>query len=260
MFEPLPFDVPLATRRMGQPLLFLPEVDSTNRVLRELAREGATEGMAVLTDYQKAGRGRQGRSWVTPPGSSLLMSVLLRPPARGALAALLPILSAVAVARTLERHLSLQPGIKWPNDVLLGGKKGCGILIESEVGAGDPVYIVGMGLNVNQGAEAFEGLPEATSLRVVCEAMIERGPLLAALLGEFERAYDEFLAGWQPHEAWRRRSAMLGQPVLVKEAETTWPAMALDLAEDGGLLVESSEGRRVHLHAADVSVRSHHPA
>jgi BirA family biotin operon repressor/biotin-[acetyl-CoA-carboxylase] ligase len=128
------------------------------------------------------------------------------------------------------------------------------------VGAGDPVYIVGMGLNVNQGAEAFEGLPEATSLRVAGGTTIERGPLLAALLGEFERAYNEFLGGWQPQEAWRRRSAMLGQSVLVKEAERTWPATALDLAEDGGLLVESSEGRRVHLHAADVSVRSYHPA
>lgn len=245
---------------MGHPLLFLPEVDSTNHVLREQARAGAAEGTTVLTDFQSAGRGRQGRRWVAPPGSSLLFSVLLRPSALGERAALLPILSAVVVARTLENHLGLAAGIKWPNDVILDGKKSCGILIESETGADQPFYIVGIGLNVNQDAAAFDGLPEATSVRVARGRAIERGPLLAALLNEFERAYDAFQGGWQPHAAWRRRSTLLGQPVLVRDASDTWPATALDLAEDGSLLVERSDGRQLHLHAADVSVRSYHPA
>jgi BirA family transcriptional regulator, biotin operon repressor / biotin---[acetyl-CoA-carboxylase] ligase len=260
MFEALPFEVPLATQRIGRSLHFMAEVDSTNRVLRELARDGATEGTTVLTDYQNAGRGRQGRSWTTPPGSSLLFSVLLRPAMLGKRAGLLPILSAVGVAQALETHLSLTVGIKWPNDVMLDGKKSCGILIESESNDSKPVYIVGIGLNVNQEADAFEGLPEATSLRLASGRFVERGPLLAAILGELECAYDDFLAGWQPHEAWRQRSTLLGKPIVVKDADGSWTGTALDLAEDGGLLVERLDGRQVHLHAADVSVRSYHPA
>jgi len=258
MFEPLPFNFTLTTQWLGRPLFFVREVDSTNRLLREMAREGAAAGTVVITDHQVGGRGRRGRSWTTPPGSSLLSSTLWRPLVWTARHALLPIVTAVAIARTLEGHLELQPEIKWPNDILLAGRKCCGILIESEwQQPNKPLIVVGIGLNVKQTAEDFVDLPTATSLRLAQgKGMIERGALLAALLKQLERAYDEFEIGWQPHNAWRKRATWLGEMITVYPAKgEAWQGVARDLAEDGALLVERADGRRVRLSAGDVSVR-----
>lgn len=258
MFEPLPFNFTLTTQWLGQPLFFVREVDSTNRLLREMAREGAAAGTVVMTDHQIGGRGRRGRSWTTPPGSSLLSSTLLRPLVWTARHTLLPIVTAVAIARTLETHLGLQPEIKWPNDILLSGRKCCGILIESEWQHNKPTIIVGIGLNVNQTEEDFVDLPTATSLSLPQGKgmMIERGALLAVLLKQLERAYDEFEVGWPPHNAWRKRATWLGQMIIVYPAEAeAWSGIARDLASDGALLVERADGKCVRLSAGDVSVR-----
>jgi BirA family biotin operon repressor/biotin-[acetyl-CoA-carboxylase] ligase len=257
MFEPLPFDLPLTTQRLGRALFFAREVDSTNRVLAGMVDERTPEGTLVLADFQEAGRGRRARAWAAPPGSSLLLSVLLRPSPLSGRYGLLPIVVGVAVARALESHLGLRPAIKWPNDLLLDGRKCCGILIESATSeGGGTTTIVGIGLNVNQEEAAFTELPDATSLRLALGREIERGPLLAALLTELERAYDAFLDGWEPHDAWRRRSPFLGQPIMVHPADgEAWPATALDLAPDGSLIVQDADGQEERLQAADVSVR-----
>ncbi|MBA3531975.1 MAG: biotin--[acetyl-CoA-carboxylase] ligase [Ardenticatenales bacterium] len=258
MFEPPPYTLPnLTTRWLGQPLFFTREVDSTNRLLREMAREGATSGTVILTEYQHLGRGRQGRGWNAPPGSSLLLSILLPPPTSSERYPLLPLVLAVAVARTLENHLALEPAIKWPNDVLLGQRKCCGILVESDWTGNVPTSVVaGIGLNVNQEVDAFETLPEATSLRLVRGTGVERGPLLAELLNETERTYDTFQKGWEPHEAWRKRATLLGQPILVQPAQgAPWRATALDLSPDGRLLVQREDGQQEQVLAADVSIR-----
>lgn len=252
MFDPLPFELHLTTRWLGYPLHFLSEVDSTNRRLKEMADRGATTGTVLLADHQHAGRGRQGRSWLTPPASSLLFSLLLRPARLTERHALLPLVTAVAVAQALESHLALQPSIKWPNDLLFGGRKGAGILIESE---GNSI-VVGIGLNVNQELGALTELPDATSLRLVLGHSIERSPLLAALLQTLEARYDEFEAGWEPHEAWRQRAVLLGKPVWVYPTEgERWQGTALDIAPDGSLLVERDGGGQVALHAGEMSLR-----
>ena len=259
MFDSLPFKLTLKTSWVAHPLLFIREVDSTNRLLRDQARKGAAqEGTVILTDHQVVGRGRRGRSWVTPPGSSLLFSTLLRPPIWTERHGLLPIVTSVAVARALEKQLSLQPEIKWPNDILLAGRKCCGILIESEwSGSGQPTVIVGIGLNVNQEEHDLAPLPTATSLRVACGGVvIKRGALFGTLLGELERAYDAFEAGWQPHDAWRKRAIWLGEQIVIHPAQgEVWHGTALDLAADGTLLVKRTDGKRVYLRAGDVSLR-----
>lgn len=260
MFQALPFDIHPSTRWVGKPLLYLPEVDSTNRLLRERASEGvAAEGTVILTEHQRAGRGRQGRQWNDVPGTSLLFSLLLTPPALTAQDALLPLVTAVAGARALERHLGLAPEIKWPNDLRLDGRKVAGILLESEMaGPGRPLIVVGMGLNVNQEAAALAGLPEATSLRLHQGSPVERGPLLATLLEELERAYDAFRGGWQPHAAWRRRAGWLGGAIVVHPSSgEPWEARAVELNPDGSLQVRRVDGTRMDLHAGDVSVRPH---
>jgi BirA family transcriptional regulator, biotin operon repressor / biotin---[acetyl-CoA-carboxylase] ligase len=259
MFEPIPFDLELSTTRIGHPLLYLSEVDSTNRLLRGMAAQGASEGTLVMADYQHTGRGRRGRGWAAPPGSSLMLSVLLRPreinPQR---AALLPVVLAVAVAEAIERCLALRPAIKWPNDILVDGKKVCGILVESEItGAGEMMVVAGIGLNVNQAIEHFSDLPTATSLRLACGQVVDRGSLLGVILQEIERAYYDFLEGWQPHDAWRRRAAMLGEAITVHPSDgPAWQGFAQDLAPDGSLVVLTPDGRHQNLHAADITIRS----
>lgn len=165
MFDPLPFELTLTTRWLGHPLYFVAETDSTNRLLRNLAPGGTTPGTVLMTDYQSAGRGRNGRHWDAPPCTALLFSLLL-PPFPGNHLSLLPIVTVVAIARALEQHLGLLPFIKWPNDLLLEGRKCGGILIEGEWNSSDPPQmVVGIGLNVNQHAPDFDQLPSATSLR-----------------------------------------------------------------------------------------------
>lgn len=260
MFDSLPFNLTLSTRWVGHPLLFVPAIDSTNRLLRDMAREGAGEGTVILTDYQRVGRGRRGRGWVTPPASSLLFSTLLRPSAWTERLSLLPIVISIALSRALEGHLGLKAEIKWPNDILLSGRKCCGILIESQWNDKEaPILIIGIGLNVNQGPDGFGDLPTATSLRLAKghnQPLLERGPLFAALLHEMEKALDAFSTGWQPHNAWRKRATWLGQPILIQRTQgNAQLATAIDLAEDGSLLVQLPDGTSQQLHAGDVSVR-----
>ncbi len=117
--------------------------------------------------------------------------------------------------------------------------------------------IVGIGLNVNQDKHDLAALPDATSLRLALGSPVERGALLAALLAAVEQRYDAFQAGWQPHESWRRRAALLGQEIMVHNPQGhAWPATALDIAPDGSLLVRDQAGQLHHLHAAEVSVRA----
>jgi BirA family transcriptional regulator, biotin operon repressor / biotin---[acetyl-CoA-carboxylase] ligase len=259
MFEPLPFDLELSTAHIGHPLLYLSEVDSTNWLLRKMGAGGASEGTVVLADYQHAGRGRRGRGWAAPPGSSLMFSLLLRPkPVIPQRIALLPVVLAVAVAEAIERSLSLQPAIKWPNDILIDDKKVCGILMESEVGGeGEITVVAGIGLNVNQATDHFSDLPGATSLQIACGRVVERGVILGSILQQIERAYSQFLNGWQPHDAWRRRAPMLGHNIRVYPTDgPSWQGIAEDLAPDGSLVVVTPDGRYEHLHAADITIRS----
>lgn len=256
MLDPLPFDLPLTTRWLGHPLYFITETDSTNRLLHNLAPGGTAPGTVLFTDYQNAGRGRRGRQWDAPPGSGLLFSLLL-PPYPIEKISLLPIVTVVGVARAYERHLGVEPFIKWPNDLLLGGRKCGGILVEAEWNTKDtPQIVVGIGLNVNQGEADFATLPSATSLRVQIGREVARAALFASLLEELERVYDDFANGWQPHAEWSRRAGVPGQALWVHTVEATpWSATAMALGAGGELLVNDNEGHSITLHAGDVSVR-----
>lgn len=254
----LPFPVALETRWVGHPLHFVPEVDSTSSTLLQRAAEGASAGTVVLTEYQRAGRGRRGHRWESPTGSSLMFSLLLRPERLLPRHALLPILAGVALARTLERHLSgLEPRLKWPNDLWIDDRKAAGILVESESGGPDgPRIVIGMGVNVNQTSEALAALPGATSLAVASGSPVERGALFAALLGEMERALDAFETGWSPRGAWRRRDLLLDRNVVVIEDKERWEGTARDLSDDGALIVEERKtGRPRAIRAAEVRIR-----
>lgn len=256
-------------------LVRLQETGSTNDDAKRMAREGAPEGTIVVAERQTAGRGRRGRSWVAPPGTALMLSVILRPPVAPVQAPLLVFLAAAAVreaaeellAETARESASTPPEpllIKWPNDVVAGGRKLCGVLVETSAEP-ERVHwcVVGVGVNVNQRAEDFPPSlrEQATSLRLLAGAPLDRDAVLERIVRGMERRYQEAVGSGLTSlvaEA-RRYSATLGRPVRVHQADGVhWDGVAVDIRDDGALLVraEGAHGGVVPVYAADVSVRT----
>lgn len=249
----------LRTHKIGQRVLYLARTGSTNDVARERAQAGAPEGLLVLAEEQTAGRGRRGRRWQAPYGSSLLASLLLRPTSLAPERAFaLTAMAGLAIGQAVARETGLQPDLKWPNDLLLAGRKVCGILVELEGGAGRLEWaIVGWGLNVNAVFEDVDLAEWATSLAQEAGRPFARGPLLRACLEQLEARYGEVRAGHVERvwAAWRARLSTLGRPVEVTAAEGAFSGQALDVAPDGALLVRREDGNTVRVVAGDVSVR-----
>ena len=182
----------LQTKILGSPVHYFPTIDSTNSYATRLAREGTAEGAIVIADAQSGGKGRLGRSWVSPPGVNLYLSVILRPAVSANVAPQLNLLAAVAVADAIREVCQITPAIKWPNDVLLAGKKVCGILAEMQTEAGElRAVILGIGVNINAPLSAFpeELHDKASSLLLVSGRAIERSGFTASLLTHLEKYY-----------------------------------------------------------------------
>ncbi|MGC8959923.1 MAG: biotin--[acetyl-CoA-carboxylase] ligase [Chloroflexia bacterium] len=248
----------LDTRYLGRRVLYFPVLDTTMEVARKEARAGAPEGLLVLAEEQRAGRGRYSRRWEAPYGSSILASLLLRPaflpPER---AFLLTALAALAIAEAVEGISGLPCALKWPNDVLLEGRKVCGILVELEgTAAGLEWAVVGWGLNVNVDFRNSDLAGRAVSLAEAAGRPFPRLPLLAACLERMESRYEALRAGQEEiGSAWRARLSMLGRPVEVIAPEGRFSGLALDVAPDGALLVRRADGRVERVQAGDVMLR-----
>jgi BirA family transcriptional regulator, biotin operon repressor / biotin---[acetyl-CoA-carboxylase] ligase len=224
-----------------------PACSSTQDLARAAAAGGADQGWIAVTDSQHQGRGRLGRAWVAPAETALLFSVILRPPLD--VLPLLPLLAALTVAGGIETSTGAVPDLKWPNDVLLNGKKLAGILLERPAGA---AVILGVGLNVNQSAA---DLPEgATSLAVELGRQLEREPLLAAILNDLGNAYeraDRQGVDWIV-PGWRSRSSMMGNAVAFTQEGSLVRGIAEDVEEDGALRVRIEDGTRISVVAGEV--------
>ncbi|HVS34365.1 MAG TPA: biotin--[acetyl-CoA-carboxylase] ligase [Gemmataceae bacterium] len=223
----------LNTTHVGRRVLFFHQVDSTNSVAAQQADDSANDGLAVLAAEQTVGRGQHGRRWQCRPGDGVLLSVLLFPPPQLRRAAVLTAWAAVAVCETVERLTGLQPRVKWPNDVLLRGRKVCGILIEQGRGS-----VVGVGLNVRQSAEHFAdaGLPNAASLAQFTDANVDARSAAKALLQRMDEEYGRLLAGdLAPLEArWKRSIGLLGRDVIAERYDgPTYRGRLAELGFDG---------------------------
>jgi len=254
-----PFDVSrlhglLRTAAFGRNLIFEPSVGSTMDLARDAAHHGAAEGTVALADEQTAGRGRLGRSWLTPAGANLAFTIVLRPPAYALRQ--LAMIAPLAAAHAAE-EAGVGVTLKWPNDVQAGGKKIAGILIESELDeAGVCAAFVGIGLNVNFDPRSNEAIRDiATSMAVELGRPVDREPLLASLLLEFERLYAQARDGGSVRDAWRARLATLGQHVTATMPSRTVEGVAEDVGEDGSLIVRTVSGERVVVEAGDVTLR-----
>ena len=246
----------------GTPLEFLcsAETISTNTDALRLGREGAHEATVVIAESQSGGRGRLGRSWVSVPGLNLHMSVLLRPAIAPGAAPQLGLLAGVAVAAVLEGE-GLEPRIKWPNDVLLAGRKVCGILTEIEAETDRVAFIVvGIGLNLNSTTRDLpaELRGSATSMRMVTGAKVDRARLAARLLDELMARYEDYVRAGFARTArdWRSRSALGGRTVQVAAPGADTRGTCLGIDSDGALLVkDEGTGETRRIVAGDVTLR-----
>lgn len=250
----------LETKRLGRLIYFYQETDTTNSRIRDLALAGAPEGTLAVAESMTAGKGRRGKYWVAPAGSGIWMSLLLRPSIRPEQTATITLLAGLAVCRALEEETGLSPKIKWPNDILLNGKKLVGILTEMDCEMQETHFVVlGIGINVNTSAFP-EGVSEvATSLLLESGRSFSRKKLLQRVLHVFETLYDTFLAAqcsFLPFfDAYKERCITLNQDVQVLGRESFF-AHAVDLTPQGELVViRKEDGRREVVFSGEVSVR-----
>ena len=246
----------LKTRRLIGPVHHFDEVASTNDLAKELAAKGAPEGTLVVAEAQTGGRGRLGRQWDSPPGTGLYVSLLLRPPLPPTEMPQITLTTAVAVARALKRVTGAAPGIKWPNDLLLAGRKLGGILTEMETESEQIRHVVvGLGLNVNNPAFPEELEPIATSLVLATGRRHSRLEILQAWLEEFEELYGRFLAREFAGilDEWRSLTVTLGHRVTVRQGPVTICGQAVEVAPDGALLVETDAGEVVRVTSGELA-------
>lgn len=236
-------------------------IDSTNNRAKELADAGAPHGSVFIANAQTAGRGRKGRSFASAAGMGIYLSVILRPNCAGADLMHLTCATAVAMCQAVEDANGVRPGIKWTNDLVYGKKKLGGILTElslnSQTGLID-YAIVGIGINCLQQAQDFptelQGI--ATSLSMVCNKAIDRSRLCAAMISSLAQMSTDLLSNKPRIMAEYRRSCItLGQEISLLRADTVQHGTALDIDEDGGLLVRFSDGSTQTVTSGEVSVR-----
>jgi BirA family biotin operon repressor/biotin-[acetyl-CoA-carboxylase] ligase len=248
----------LTTERFGQRIYYIPEVDSTNRLAAELAKDGEPEGTLVVSDFQTAGRGRHERTWVSPAGRNLLFSVILRPEMSPGAVLPVTLACAMSIAETLEPVLSRKTGVKWPNDVFVDDRKICGILSEGSTGGKRVEYVVvGIGINVNMSADEFPAPSElrrpATSCRLTTGTNHERAPLLATVIGGIESTYRDFRCGGFESLVARYDQRLVDRAQSIgftKDGESLRGTVA-GVGGDGFLKIELAGGKRVALNDDD---------
>jgi BirA family transcriptional regulator, biotin operon repressor / biotin---[acetyl-CoA-carboxylase] ligase len=245
----------LTTQLLGHPTLFFASTGSTNDVALQHAAEGAAEGLLVVADEQTAGRGRLGRSWWSPPGSSLLISILLRPPILVHQAAQLTMCLGLGAVEGIEDVTGLRAALKWPNDLLLDGLKLGGMLTELRTDGDRLLFaVLGLGLNANvQFPRTSELAGTATSLLLALDRPISRVTLLAAILAHTEAWYTRLLAGMPPHEAWAARLDTLGRRISVSTSAGVQRGIACGVTREGALLVQDEAGVVHSVWAGDVT-------
>ncbi len=243
----------LFTRIVGKRLLFFQEISSTMNEAARQAESGADEGTVVVTESQTAGRGRQGRSWVSHEGN-LYFSILFRPTLEAL--PLISILAGVATVRAIRTTTGSDPQIKWPNDVMLGGKKIAGILVESVVQGDTVAYaVLGIGINVNLDAEGLADIGDfASSLNAAIGQPVAREEVLRQLLHDLDGLYLQALEGQSPLPEWRTILETLGQRVRAHGSNKAYTGLAEGVDELGNLQLRLDDGQSVTLTAGDVSL------
>lgn len=259
LLKPEEIKAKLFTQEFGRNIYYFDDIDSTNKKAKQLAIDGCPHGTAVIAEAQNLGKGRLSRGWFSPKYKGIWLSIVLRPPFAPAEAAKSTLMAAVAINKAIKRVSKIDCGIKWPNDILCGGKKLVGILTEiSAEMDGINYLVIGQGINVNTTVDEF---PEelrniATSVAIECGHTVSRLELTIALLEELENIYNIAVnKGFADvFNEWRSMSVTLGQMVDVIGIDSRFSGIAKDINEYGELIVQTDDGEKCVI-AGDVSIR-----
>ena len=243
----------LATRYIGKRIIYYDTVTSTMDEAFKLGVQGAQEGTLLCAEGQSKGRGRMGRKWMSPKGRGIYVSLVLRPALSVAEVAKLTLLVAVAVCEAIRKTASVDARIKWPNDILVGQKKLGGILTELSAEV-DQIKFVVVGIGINVNAIALQIPVEATSLKIETQKNFSRTEVLKGVLCSLEHWYEILKSqGSAPVlKRWKELSATIGQRVRIKDKDGFIDGEAVDLADDGGLLIRKESGELIKRMAGDV--------
>ncbi|WNS74008.1 biotin--[acetyl-CoA-carboxylase] ligase [Bacillus sp. DTU_2020_1000418_1_SI_GHA_SEK_038] len=250
----------LVTKSFGKNIHYEESVDSTQKIAHRLANEDAPEGTVIIAEEQVLGRGRMDRKWHSPKYTGVWMSVILRPNIPPQKAPQLTLIAAVAVVQAIEEFTNLTPQIKWPNDILINGKKVTGILTELQADA-DRItsIIIGIGINVNQQKEDY---PEelhniATSLAIESGKKLQRAELVKILLSKLENLYALYLEkGFYPIKLlWESYAISIGKIITARTITGSIHGKAMGITEDGVLMIEDEKGKVHHVYSADIELK-----
>ncbi|HLH52252.1 MAG TPA: biotin--[acetyl-CoA-carboxylase] ligase [Verrucomicrobiae bacterium] len=246
-------------RKIGRDIRVFEQTTSTNDVIEKLAQDGVPEGIVVFAESQTAGRGRLGRRWVSPARKGLWFSVLLRPNIRPSAATQMTVAAATALRHAIESETQLKSEIKWPNDILISGKKVAGILTELSAELDRVKYlIVGIGVDVNLGPDDLpnELKSQATSLQIESGKPVARVELAAAILRELEKVYQQVLDGdfATVADEWEHHCSTLGRRLVIQLGDRRVSGRAEALGEDGALLLRTEHGHLERIVGGDVQI------
>jgi BirA family biotin operon repressor/biotin-[acetyl-CoA-carboxylase] ligase len=247
------------TRIIGRNIQVFEQTTSTNDVIEKLARDGVKEGVVVFAELQTKGRGRLGRKWISPAHKGLWFSILLRPDLRPQETTQLTVASATALRRAIQSETGLKPEIKWPNDILIRGKKVAGILTELSAELDKVRHVIlGIGVDVNLNANEFpaELKKTATSLKIEAGEMIPRAELATKILRELDADYARICSGKFASVAdeWETHCATIGRNVMVQIGERKIRGRAESLDDDGALLLRTEHGHLERITGGDVTL------
>lgn len=243
----------LITKFIGQRIIYYSKITSTMDAARAEAKKKAPEGTTIIAKEQTAGRGRKERIWISPVGS-LALSVILYPDLY--LLPALVMLAPLAALRSINTVAKVKPQIKWPNDLLIGEKKVCGVLIENQMRGSKVDYaIIGIGINVNLNPSNFPEIPPmATSISHEIGKEISMLKLVQQLFIELEQLYITARQGTVPYEEWRDNMIILGRKVVVSSGETIYSGIAESVSPDGNLLLRLADGNLIKIIVGDASL------
>ena len=243
---------------IGKETICYEMIDSTNAQAARLVEDGMGHGALIIADSQQAGRGRRGRSWDSPAGASIYMSILLKPEINPNNASMITLVAALAVSRAITQMIGNPVGIKWPNDIVMNGKKICGILTEMSVQFNYVNYIVvGIGINVNVESFPEEIAHMATSLQIETGMRINRAELIAAVCKQFEEVYEIYLQTQDLRNLVKEYNTNLvnmNQNVKVLDPKEPFEGRAMGITSRGELIVNTRESRKL-ISSGEVSVR-----
>lgn len=244
---------------VGKSIEYFEVTDSTNQRIYDFAEKGREEGLLAVAEEQTGGKGRRGRSWVSPPGTGIWMSLLLRPKVEPQKASMVTIVAALAMTKAMEKITGMEIRIKWPNDVVLNGKKVCGILTEMSAELEEIHYIiVGIGINANTESFPEDIQDRATSIYLESGKKIERAAFIAEFCVQFEQYYERFLEMGNLaflKEEYESYLINIGREVKIIKKKEERVRKALGINELGELIVAKSDGTTEIIFSGEVSVR-----